>query len=139
MQTFKSLILVFFLFSGSLFSQKGDDLAGKYRLPNGLDVQLFKTGDSWSGKIIALNDFKDGQSRDIKNPDKARRQDPLIGKVIIKDLRYDKEAKEWNGGTMYAPEKGMEFSLKVTEVRDDGIEVVGSKLIMHKTLFWKRL
>jgi len=139
MQKSHFTVLILFLFSGVLLAQKAPDLSGNYRLPNGLDVKLYKTGDTWSGKIISLNNFGNHQTHDIKNPDKARRQDPLIGKVIIRGLKYDSKKKEWNGGTMYAPEKGMEFNLMINNVRKEGVEVVGSKFVLRKTLFWKRI
>ncbi len=127
----------FFIFSVAAFPQPG--LHGQYRLPNGLDVELFRTGDTWSGKIVGLNDFNGGQVLDVKNPDKSRRNIPLKGLVIIRGLTYDPEEKIWTGGTMYAPEKGMEFDLKITRRTPEGLEVVGSKLFLRKTLFWKRL
>ncbi len=131
-----SLIVVF---TSMLFAQQADIIIGKYRLPNKLDIEIFENSGKYFGKIIALNGFEDGQLKDINNPDRSQRNDPLLGKLIIKDLEYDKDEKKWINGSMYGAEKGMYFNLLIAEVRANEIAVVGSKLIMRKSLEWKKL
>jgi len=131
-----SLIVVF---SSMLFAQQADIIVGKYRLPNKLDIEIFENSGKYFGKIIALNGFEDGQLKDTNNPDRSQRNDPLLGKLIIKDLEYDKDEKKWINGSMYGAEKGMYFNLLIAEVRANEIAVVGSKLIMRKSLEWKKL
>lgn len=132
------LIIAIFI-SSLIFAQKADDIIGKYHLPNKLDVQIYKHKDKYYGKIIALNNFEDGQTTDINNDDKAKHKTPLIGMVIIKDLEFDNSKKEWLNGTMYGPEKGMYFNLKITEMRKKEVEVVGSKYFFWHTLIWKKI
>ena len=127
------------VFTSMLFAQQADIIIGKYHLPNKLDVEIFETNGKYFGKIIALNGFEDGQQKDIKNPDRSQRNDPLLGKLIIKDLEYDKDEKKWINGSMYGAEKGMNFNMLITEVRANEITVVGSKFIMRKSLVWKKL
>ena len=131
-----SLIVVF---TSMLFAQQADIILGKYRLPNKLDVEIFEISGKYFGKIIALNGFEDGQLKDINNPDRSQRNDPLLGKLIIKDLEYDKDEKKWINGSMYGAEKGMYFNMLITEVRANEISVVGSKFIMRKSLEWKKI
>jgi len=131
-----SLIVVF---TSMLFAQQADIIVGKYRLPNKLDVEIFENNGKYFGKIIALNGFEDGQLKDTHNPDRSQRDDPLLGKLIIKDLEYDKDEKKWINGSMYGAEKGMYFNLLIAEVRANEISVVGSKLIMRKNVEWKKL
>ena len=131
------LILLFVATFG--FAQKADDIIGKYHLPNKLDVEIYKKGNKYYGKIIKLNGFENGQKTDINNDDKSKRNTPLIGMEIIKGLVFDSEEKEWVDGEMYGPEKGMYFNLKITKMREKEIEVVGSKYIFWHTLTWKRL
>jgi hypothetical protein len=133
------IIALILLVSGIVNAQNADGVIGKYHLPNKLDVEIFKTGDIFSGKIIALNGFEDGQILDVKNPDKSKRKTPLLGKVIITDLVFDEDSKKWLNGIMYASEKGMHINLKVTEINDTEITVVGSKLFLWRTLKWKRI
>jgi len=120
------------------YAQKADDIIGEYHLPNNIDVEIFKQSDNYFGKIIKLNDFNDGQTKDIYNPEESKRNELLIGKIIITNLEFDEQKKQWLNGNMYGAEKGMEFNLKITEFCDDEIVVVGSKLIFWKTLIWKK-
>jgi hypothetical protein len=122
-----------------VFAQKADEIIGKYHLPNNLDIEIFKQGDKYFGKIIALNKFNNGQTKDLNNPNELHRNDSLIGKIIIKNLEFDKESKQWLNGAIYAPEKGMILNLKVTDIRKSEIIVVGSKYFFWKTLQWKKI
>ena len=133
------LITIILLVSNITIAQNADDIIGKYHLPNNLDVEIFKTNNTYSGRIIALNGFENGQTKDINNPNSSEQKKDLIGKVIIKKLSFDKESKQWLLGKMYGPEKGMFFNLKVNSVNKEGIEVVGSKFLFWRTLFWNKI
>ncbi len=136
----KLKILFAILFSANLlFAQNADDIIGKYHLPNKLDIEIVKYKGKYYGRIIALNGYENGQTKDYKNPDKSKRDDLLLNKVIIGSLEFDKEEKEWINGKMYGPEKGMIFNLKITEIRDNEIEVVGSKYLFWRTMVWEKL
>ncbi len=136
----KIIITVAFLFlSLNIIAQKADDIIGKYHLPNKLDIEIYKKGNKYFGKVIALNGWENGQTKDYKNPDKAKRNEPLKGKTIIKNLEFDANEKEWINGEMYGPEKGMFLNLKITEIRKNEIEVVGSKYFFWKTLIWEKI
>lgn len=132
-----SILLCFSIFNS--YAQNADDIIGKYKLPNKIDVEIFKQNGKYFGKIIKLNGFEDGQEKDINNPDKSKQNDLLVGKVIIKNLIFDNEEKQWINGEMYGAEKGMVFDLKITEIRNNEIEVVGSKYFFWKTLIWKKI
>ena len=138
MRKIQVLLLLLFMASVS-FAQKADDIIGKYRLPNKLDIEITKKNGKYYGRIIALNGFENNQSKDSNNPDDSKKNDLLLNKVIIKDLEFDEENKEWLNGKMYGPEKGMFFDLKVTKMGKSEIEVVGSKYFFWHTLTWKRL
>jgi uncharacterized protein (DUF2147 family) len=134
------IILILSLISIMSLAQKADDIIGKYHLPNKLDVEIYKVGkNKYNGKIIALNGFENGQTTDINNDNEKLKGKPLIGMEIIKGLEFDPDDKEWINGQMYGPEKGMFFNLKVTEMRQKEIEVVGSKYIFWHTLTWKKI
>ena len=135
---YRTLIIILFL-TNIAFSQSADDVIGKYHLPNNLDVEIFKANNSFSGKIIALNGYEDGQTTDIKNPDKSKRKDSLIGKIIIENLKFDSTEKIWIDGKMYGAEKGMFFNLKITNIKKNEIIVVGSKFLFWRTLSWKKI
>ena len=137
----KSILIVSLitLYTSLSFAQQADIIVGKYNLPNKLDIEIFENSGKYFGKIIALNGFENGQIKDINNPDRSHRNDPLLGKLIIKDLEYDKDEKKWINGSMYGAEKGLFFNLLIAEVRANEISVVGSKFIMKKSIEWKKL
>ena len=135
-----SFIISIVIFMASFsYAQKADEIIGKYHLPNDLDVEIFKDNGKYFGKIIALNNFKDGQTTDVNNPEESKQNELLVGKVIIKNLEFNSEKEQWLYGSMYGPEKGMVFNLKITEMREKEIEVVGSKYIMWRTLKWEKI
>ena len=120
-------------------AQNPDDIIGKYRLPNQLDVEIFKQNNKYYGKIVGVGDLDFENQKDIHNPDEDLQDELLLGKVIITNLEYDKSERQWLDGSMYGPEKGLIFNLKITEVRANEIEVVGSKYFFWKTLIWKKI
>ena len=123
------ILFILLMASSTLMAQKADDIIGKYHLPNNMDVSIYKQGNKYFGKIIRL--YNDQQVPDTTSS--------LIGKVIIRNLKFDDKDKQWVDGTMYAPDKDMTFNLKVTEMRKNEIVVTGSKFIIHKTLIWKKI
>ena len=134
------LIISIVVFSTTFtLAQQADEIIGKYHLPNKLDIEIFKNNGRYFGKVIALNGFEDGQTNDINNPDNSKQNESLIGKVIINNLEFDKDEKEWVNGSMYGPEKGIVFNLKITESKQDEIVVVGSKYFFWKKLRWEKL
>ncbi len=122
-----------------ILAQDADALLGQYHLPNKIDVEIFKKEGKYLGKIIRLNGFEDGQTKDVNNPENSKQDDLLIGKVIIENLEYDAERKQWINGKMYGAEKGLYFDLKINELRDTEIEVVGSKYFFWRTLIWRKI
>lgn len=132
-----TLILLFF--ATIIFAQKADDIVGKYRLPNKLDVEIFKHKDKYYGRIIALNGFEDGQTIDVKNSDKTKQKEKLVGKIIIKGLVFDEDEKQWLDGEIYGAEKGILLDLKVTAMHEKEIVVVGSKYLFWRTLVWEKI
>jgi len=133
------VILILTITMSTLFAQSSDSIIGRYRLPNKLDVEIYKVGNKYNGKIIALNGYEEGQKVDSKNPDESKQNTPLMGMEIIKGLEFDTDDNKWINGSMYGPEKGMNFDLKVTEIREKEIQVVGSKYIFWHTLIWQKI
>ncbi len=124
-----TFIFLILLTTNFMSAQQADDIIGMYRLPNNLEIEIFKSNNIYNGKITNVN-----HSTDI-----ALQEKDIIGQVIIHDLRYDSKAKNWNHGTMYSPKKGLTFNLKINEIREKEIEVVGSKLFFWHTMTWERI
>lgn len=133
------IIVAFILLSFYTFAQNADKVIGKYHLPNKLDVEIFKHKSKYFGRIIALNNYQEGQTIDYKNPKKEHRSDKLLGKIIITNLEYNEKLNQWVNGKMYGPEKGIFFNLKIKDVRKAEIEIEASKYLFWKTINWKRI
>lgn len=133
------IITPLLLVTSLTWAQAGDAIIGKYHLPNQLDIEIFESDGKYVGKIIDLEGFNDGQQKDVHNPDKSKQEDLLLGKRIIENLHYDESENQWVGGSMYGPEKGLVFNLRISAVRADEIEVVASKFLFWKTLTWETL
>ncbi|MEA3317005.1 MAG: DUF2147 domain-containing protein [Bacteroidota bacterium] len=133
------ILFLLLVIGGSAVAQKADDIIGEYHLKNKLDVRIFVKNNKYFGKIISLNGYNNNRIYDINNPNKEKRNDSLLGKVIIDNLEYNSNTNKWINGRIYAPEKGMYLNLKITETFEGGIEIVGSKYFFWKTMRWKRL
>jgi uncharacterized protein (DUF2147 family) len=91
---------------GTWLNQEGTSHIQIYRAVNGV------YNGKYYGKIIWLKEpNKNGKPKvDDENPDKSKRSKPLIGLIILRDFTYDKDDKEWSGGTIYDPKNGKTYS-----------------------------
>ena len=78
-------------------------------------VQIYKAVDGkFYGKITWLKEpDRDGKPKlDINNPDKAKRNVPVMGLLILK--KFDKTGdNEYGGGTIYDPKNGKTYDSKM--------------------------
>jgi len=99
-------------------------------------VQIYKCGNQYCGKLAWL---KTPGDKDTSNPDPAKRNDLLLGKVILHSFRYDGD--EWVNGKIYDPNDGKTYSCLMWL---DGINrlyvkgYIGISLIGRKEL-WTRV
>ncbi len=124
-------LAAFLLFSLSLFSQKHlpDDSLGVWvsNLSKGrVEIKKDSSGEKkYYGTIIWLKvpKYEDGtEKKDLKNPDKTKRSQPLIGLLVLKDLRFVND--HWEGGTIYDPESGKTYSCRAT-LKENTLELRG--------------
>lgn len=139
-----TLMLLMLLQVNANSQKQGDEILGRYRLPNQLEIEIYRNteaggGHRYEGKIVTLNNFEKGQTTDENNPDRGERNKPLLGKVIIKGLQYHPTTSQWTGGTIYASEKGMTVNLNVKSVSDTAAIAEASKLFFSKTVTWKKV
>lgn len=113
-------LATFLFFNLSLFSQKplADDIKGLWvsNLGKGrVEISKDSSGEKYQGVIIWLKvpKYEDGtEKKDLKNPDKTKRSQPLIGLLVLKNLSFVKD--HWEGGTIYDPESGRTYSCRAT-------------------------
>jgi uncharacterized protein (DUF2147 family) len=131
-----------FAFSGLfMYAQTADALVGTYLKADGKSkVEFFKSGETYSGKVVWLkepNDDKGNPKKDPKNPDKSLRERPLMGMITITGLKYDGEGK-YVEGKAYRPAEGDEVKFRVKVNGDGTVSVTGSKYGFSKTETWKK-
>jgi uncharacterized protein (DUF2147 family) len=83
-------------------------------------IQIYKARDGkYYGKIAWLKEpNRDGKPKtDINNPDKARRNDPELGLLILQGFKKDGE-NGYEDGTIYDPKNGKTYSSKMTRDGD---------------------
>lgn len=128
-----------------------DDIVGKWL--NGkktAHIEIYKADGKYYGRIVWLKepvypaDDKKGMAGktkvDRENPDPAKRSQPIMGLVMLRDFVFVKN-NLWEGGTIYDPENGKEYKCKMTLNSPDVLEVrgfVGISLI-GRTDTWTRV
>jgi uncharacterized protein (DUF2147 family) len=107
-------------------------------------VQIYRgTDGKYHGKIIWLKEpnYEDGKPKvDKNNPDPNRKKAPLLGLLNLRGFVYDGD-NVWVDGQIYDPEKGKDYSCKMTLVNDGTLDVrgfIGISLI-GRTDTWKRV
>ena len=134
---------VFILITINLYSQKESDIEGTWIPGSGkANVRIYKTGNHFYGAIIFLKEPIDSVTHkpkvDKNNPDKSKRNTPLMGYLLLKNFIYDDGI--WKDGTIYDPENGKTYSCKITMKDKNTLDVrgfIGISLI-GRTDVWKR-
>jgi uncharacterized protein (DUF2147 family) len=79
-------------------------------------VQIYKQGVNYSGKIIWLKEPNDpGTGKpvtDKKNTDKVLQARPLLGLISLRNFKYAGN-RLWEDGRMYNHEDGKDYSCKI--------------------------
>lgn len=127
----KKIILLSFLIASytrtlSQTTVAADDITGTWisHLEKG-HVEITRDGDKYSGKIVWLKvpAYPDGSPKiDKNNPDKTKRDQPLVGLVVLKNLVFVKD--HWENGTIYDPESGKTYSCRITK-KDNKLDLRG--------------
>lgn len=110
---FTIIILVSFWSLTAFAQYKADDITGIW-LTGGKEpakIKIYRSGEKFHGSIIWLkNPIESGKERtDENNPNKSKRNNPIIGLVILSGFKFDGD-DEWRGGDIYDPESGKTYS-----------------------------
>jgi uncharacterized protein (DUF2147 family) len=131
------VLVVLFVFSQSLFAQK--QIIGKWLSEDGEGItEIYEQRGKYFGKIQWLkkpNDDKGRPFTDTENPDKSKRNQPLLGLVILKDFVYNNN--EWQNGTIYDPNNGITYSCTIW-ISNGELKVRGYWGIFYQTQTWTK-
>lgn len=124
------LLLITFLFSASLSAADADAIVGVWKTAtteNGYShVEIYQENGKYHGKIIFLSEpnyteldvkkfrgkVKVGEvRRDQANPDKGKRNDPILGLKIVSN--FMQVGNQWRQGRVYDPESGKTYKGKI--------------------------
>ncbi|MFN3848174.1 MAG: DUF2147 domain-containing protein [Spirosomataceae bacterium] len=126
----KAILFIIFMTYTSVFAQKADAILGLW-LPQDKDgkVEIYKQGNAYFAKITELVEPADPKTgkpyTDTENPDKSKRNQPIVGLVVIKNLKYIADKKIWDDGDVYDPKRGKTYSLKITMKDNNKIVITG--------------
>jgi uncharacterized protein (DUF2147 family) len=108
-----------------------------------IEVKVTPCGDRLCGKLLWFKWPDDDQGLpvvDLKNEDPALRDRPLLGLVILRNLRRNGE-NIWEGGEIYNPDDGENYHVKMS-IQDDltlRVRVYDLFPIFGETHIWTRI
>ena len=138
------------------FADGGDAILGLWATdPEGgggeAHVEIIKENGRYLGKIIWLAepvygpddpDGPEGKPKtDTNNPDPDRRNDPVIGLVIVEDFVYKGDGA-WHKGTIYDPDNGKTYKCKITFGDTEKVLKVRGFIgfsMIGRTTYWTRV
>src|SRR5580704_7082061 len=109
--------------SGALMAQQASPILGRWLTqPGDGIIEITRTADNtYQGTIIGGN----ARHRvDEHNPDPARRQQLLLGQLILKDMHDDGDGA-LAGGTIYEPDTGRTYKCRIAVLDHDRLKVRG--------------
>jgi uncharacterized protein (DUF2147 family) len=109
--------------SGALMAQQANPILGRWLTqPGDGIIEITRTADNaYQGTIIGGNAPR---RVDEHNPDPARRQQLLLGQVILKDMHDDGDGA-LAGGTIYEPDTGRTYKCRIEVLDHDRLKVRG--------------
>jgi uncharacterized protein (DUF2147 family) len=124
------LLLILLLLPVFSIAQSADDITGEWLPSNGKGyIKIERFGSHYYGKLVWLREPLDPETKkpktDRNNPDAAKRNVPLLGYTLLKNFVWDAGDKEWNGGTIYDPENGKEYSCRIVMKDKNTLDVRG--------------
>lgn len=138
------MVVMVFAFSFA-HALNADDVLGEYYTPEKkATIKVYKCGDKYCGKIIALKNpnKKDGTPKvDDENPDVTKRTRPIVGLKLVWRFKFKND--KWVDGQIYDPESGKTYFCKLNFLDNElkKLKVRGSLGrvgMLGKTQIWIR-
>lgn len=109
----KKWFLLLSLFFGLQSFAQNEILGLWYNDIKSSKIEIYKENDMYYGRIVWLEDptNSDGSTPRVDefNEDHELEKRPLMNLVILKNLRWNTEDKEWQQGTIYDPNNGKTY------------------------------
>ncbi|MBI3233079.1 MAG: DUF2147 domain-containing protein [Bacteroidetes bacterium] len=124
--------------------QNGDAILGTwYNQEQTSKIHIIKMNNMYYGKIVWLKEPTDkttGKPRtDHLNPDKSKQNVPLMNLTVLRRFTW-KNKNLYEGGLIYDPKNGKEYSCKINMVDQNTLDVRGyvGISLLGRTAVWKR-
>lgn len=131
------------MLASTLFAGGQGSIIGRwYTTDNAGIVEIYQCGTKLCGKITWLKEPNQDNGKpkvDENNPDASKRNQPIIGLVILKGFVADGDNK-WEDGEIYDPENGKTYSCKMS-LNGNTLEVRGyiGVSLFGRTEKWTRV
>ena len=144
---FLGFVLLFSLLMATFSAQAAgnpDAVIGVWKNGEGTGlIQITKKGDKYFGRLVWLKvaNTPEGKPRtDVNNPDESKRTVQLKGLENMRDFSYSGDNK-WEGGKIYDPKNGSDYSCEMTLKDPNTLEVRGfiGVSLFGRTDVWKRM
>ena len=116
--------------------KKSTDIVGTWLSEKGnAKIAVYEQNKQFFGKLVWV---ADAAKKDIKNPNEALRQQPLLGKIILTNFVFKEE--EWVNGNIYDPESGKTYSCIIKLKSDGKLSIRGfiGISLFGKTTIWTK-
>lgn len=138
-------IALLFISTFSLAQNTGDEILGTWwNQEKEAQIEIYKNGNTYSGKIVWLKEPDDPETGkpklDKKNPDPKLRSRLIFGSDLLHGFTFNKSEKEWTGGTIYDGREGKAYKCYIVLAMDGTLKVRGyvgaSWMGLGKTNIW---
>jgi len=151
---FKVFFIVFAAMIAMPFTQinaqdfKADDILGVWMNEDkDANVEIYKDGDFYNGKIVWLKDpirEETGKPKlDKENEDESLRTRPVMGLLLLKGFVFDGD-DEWEDGEIYDPKNGKTYSCYMEFEDEDDMNTLKIRgyigiSLLGRTTYWTKV
>ena len=106
-------------------------------------IRVFKEDDgSYTAQVIWVRDNLDENGeveKDVKNPDKSKRNTPCDQIVLIEKMTYNEKKDSWGDAKIYDPTRGIKANVTCSFESVSKLRVRGSVLGIGETVYWDKI
>ena len=136
----KMMFIFAFLFN-AVIAVAQNQIIGKWLSEDKQAItEIYEKNGKYFGNIQWLKNPNDANGipyKDAANTDKTKREQPIIGLVVLSDFAF--QNNEWKGGTAYDPKSGKSFNCKLWLADNDKLKVRGYWGILNYTETWTKV
>lgn len=115
------LFITLLAFTSGFAQTKANDVLGTYMNPTGEGIiKIYESNGTYFGKLVWM---KHPEKLDIKNPDKTKQGQKILGSIIMKDFVFDGDI--WKNGRIYDPKNGKTYDCKITRDEKGNLSIRG--------------